>query len=98
MREVDGVAVVGVECEERERVGEGELVSAERLMRAGATEECSREARLGLEREGALLGDGLVVDGAELEETGGAVAMEDGVVRVAERGDPERELVLLECD
>ena len=33
-----------------------------------------REARLGLEHEGALLGDGLMVDEAELEEAGGAVA------------------------
>jgi hypothetical protein len=33
-----------------------------------------REARLGLEREGALLGDGLVVDGAELEEADVVVA------------------------
>ena len=83
--------MVGVECEERERVSEGELVSAERLVRAGAAEERSREARLGLEREGALLGDGLVIDGAELEETGGAVG-------VAERGDAERELVRLKRD
>ena len=90
--------MVGVECEERERVGEGELVSAERLVRGGAAEERSREGRLGLEREGALLGDGLMVDGAELEETGSAVAMEDGAVGVAERGDAERELVRLKRD
>lgn len=37
VREVDGVAVVGVESEERERVGEGELVAAERLERAPST-------------------------------------------------------------
>lgn len=94
VREVDGVTVVGVEGEERERVGEGELVTAERLERAGAAEERAREARLGLEREGALLGDGLVVDRAELEEAGGAVAVEDGAVGVAARGEAEGELVL----
>jgi hypothetical protein len=33
-------------------------------------------AWLGLEREGALLGDGLVVDGAELEQAGCAGAVE----------------------
>jgi hypothetical protein len=94
VRQVDCVAVVGVEGEERERVGEGELVAAERLERACAAEERAREARLGLEREGALLGDGLVVDGAELEEAGGAVAVEDGAVGVASRGEAEREVVL----
>lgn len=94
MGEVDGVAVVGVEGEEREGVGEGELVAAERLERARAAEESPREAGLGLEREGALLRDGLVVDGAELEEAGGAVAVEDGAVGVAARGEAERELVL----
>ena len=94
MREVDGVAVVGVEGEEREGVGERELVAAERLERTRAAEEGPREARLGLEREGALLRDGLVVDGAELEEAGGAVAVEDGAVGVAAGGEAERELVL----
>jgi len=86
--------VVRVEREERERVGEGELVAAERLERAGAAEESAREARLGLEREGALLGDGLVVHGAELEEARRAVAVEDGAVGVAARGEAERQLVL----
>ena len=86
--------MVRVEREERERVGEGELVAAERLERAGAAEESAREARLSLEREGALLGDGLVVHGAELEEAGRAVAVEDGAVRVAARGEAERQLVL----
>jgi len=79
--------VVRVEREERQRVGEGELV-------AGAAEESAREERLGLEREGALLGDGLVVHGAELEEAGRAVAVEDGAVGVAARGEAERQLVL----
>lgn len=94
MGEVDGVAMVGVQGEEREGVGERELVAAERLERARAAEERPREARLGLEREGALLGHGVVVDGAELEEAGGAVAVEDGAVGVAARGEAERELVL----
>jgi len=88
--------VVRVEREERQRVGEGELVAAERLERAGAAEESAREARLGLEREGALLGDGLVVHGAELEEAGRAVAVEDGAVGVAARGEAERQLVLVQ--
>lgn len=92
--EVDGVAVVGVEREERERVRERELVAAERLESAGAAEERAREARLGLEREGALLGDGLVVDWADLEKASGAVAVEDGAVGVAARGEAERDLVL----
>jgi hypothetical protein len=46
-------------------------------------------ARLGLEREGALLGDGLVVDGAELEQAGCAGAVEDGAVGVDARGEAE---------
>lgn len=92
--EVDGVAMVGVELEEREGVSERELVAAECLERAGAAEERAREARLSLEREGALLGDGLVVDGAELEEAGGTVAVEDCAVGVAARSKAEREIVL----
>lgn len=94
MGEVNSVAVVGVEGEEREGVGECELVAAECLKRAGPAEKSSREARFGLEREGALLRDGLVVDGAELQEAGGAVAVEDGAVGMAARGKAEGELVL----
>lgn len=94
MDEVDGVLVVGVESEEGKGVGKRELVATERLERAGAAKERAREERLRLESEGALLGDGLVVDGAELEEAGGAVAVEDGAVGVAARGEAESELVL----
>lgn len=56
MGQVDSVAMVGVEGEEREGVGERELVAAECLKRAGAAEKSSREARLGLERKGWLRG------------------------------------------
>jgi hypothetical protein len=86
--------VVRVERKERQRVGEGELVAAERLERAGAAEESARKAWLGLEREGALLRDGLVVYGAELEEACRAIAVEDGAVGMAARGEAERQLVL----
>jgi hypothetical protein len=57
---------VNVRRTPRSDVGEGELVEAERLERAGAAEE----------REGELPGDGLVVDGAELEQAGCAGAVE----------------------
>jgi len=62
--------------------------------RASSWRARRRRARLGLEHEGALLGDGLVVHGAELEEAGRAVAVEDGAVGVAARGEAERQLVL----
>jgi len=62
--------------------------------RASSWRARRRRARLGLEHEGALLGDGLVVHGAELEEARRAVAVEDGAVGVAARGEAERQLVL----
>ena len=56
-----------------------------------------REARLGLEHEGALLGDGLVVDAGRSWRRQ-ATRLLWKTVGVAERGDAEHELVLLERD
>lgn len=49
--------MVGVEHEQRERVGESDLVAVEHLERASAAEKHAREAQLDLELEAAFLDD-----------------------------------------
>lgn len=75
---------------------ESDVVAAEGLESAGTPEEGAGEARLRLEGERALGGDGLVVHGAHLHEAGRAIAVEDGAVRVAAGGELEGHLVLPE--